>query len=258
MAIPKETENYEVSSTAAGLNATPAALPGGGCARRARTVYTSTQLVELEKEFRFKRYLCRARRIKIAASLSLSERQITVWFQNRRMKYKKQKSEKIFKEIPSSPCASPTLSMPTASPSGEVNSLSEANQIPCGGHQQSSHGSGVSSPQHLQEALHYFPSNYSGPNQHNRSGMVASMTGHHGPTPHYMAPTNFSPAVSMRDMQLMGQGHYEYQYNLLMPCPLPLQEYPPYPLLHIPSIATDRTNELRHEESNTNQPVDNL
>ncbi|EMP42154.1 Homeobox protein vent1B [Chelonia mydas] len=67
--------------------------PGARGSRRLRTAFSVEQISTLESSFKRHKYLGSAERRKLAAKMQLSEVQIKTWFQNRRMKLKRQLQE---------------------------------------------------------------------------------------------------------------------------------------------------------------------
>ncbi|NWV89475.1 VEX1 protein, partial [Machaerirhynchus nigripectus] len=63
---------------------------GGAAPGRSRTKFSAAQLQELERSFREQRYIRAGEKRRLAAVLNLSQSQIKTWFQNRRMKFKRQ------------------------------------------------------------------------------------------------------------------------------------------------------------------------
>ncbi|NXP29914.1 VEX1 protein, partial [Scytalopus superciliaris] len=83
---PRDREASDSSSSPGhGAEAAGGAVPG-----RPRTKFSAAQLQELERSFREQRYIGAGEKRRLAAALNLSQSQIKTWFQNRRMKFKRQ------------------------------------------------------------------------------------------------------------------------------------------------------------------------
>ncbi|XP_034627773.1 homeobox protein HMX2-like [Trachemys scripta elegans] len=67
-------------------------LLAGASKKKTRTIFSKSQVFQLESAFDTKRYLSSAERAGLASALQLSETQVKIWFQNRRNKLKRQMS----------------------------------------------------------------------------------------------------------------------------------------------------------------------
>ncbi|XP_034949901.1 brain-specific homeobox protein [Chelonus insularis] len=83
-------QNHQSCQSQSSQNGGNNSNSAGGKPRRARTAFTYEQLVALENKFKTTRYLSVCERLNLALSLSLTETQVKIWFQNRRTKWKKQ------------------------------------------------------------------------------------------------------------------------------------------------------------------------
>ncbi|XP_035462288.2 homeobox protein vent1-like [Scophthalmus maximus] len=72
-----------------------------GPQRRVRTKFTPEQIGKLEKIFNKHKYLDAGERVKTAQKLNLSETQVRTWFQNRRMKLKREVQDYLAPQVPS-------------------------------------------------------------------------------------------------------------------------------------------------------------
>ena len=77
----------------------------GGKSRKGRNNFGPKQIKQLEVRYQQQRYLSPEERTQLARKLSLSDRQVKTWFQNRRMKEKRSVQDNDLRQMMTSPQA---------------------------------------------------------------------------------------------------------------------------------------------------------